>query len=156
MDGTRDRSTIRSGKLVEHFDFKNYQSSLVEKFAFQDKKEFTGEIPTIIPNQRVYFKGNKDQALDEDLFRQANKQSVKVMVSVCLTWNGAIKPLFVNECGVKVNAQTFRERIFTSCSTPLYIYQKQISVQDNEQSPSKLVQDFLQEALDSFFIKTKE
>ena len=33
------------------------------------------------------------------------------MVSACLTWNGATKSFFVNGCGVKVNAQTYKQHL---------------------------------------------
>ena len=37
------------------------------------------EVPTNIQDNRVYFKGKKVQVPDENLFRQKNKQSIKVM-----------------------------------------------------------------------------
>ena len=83
--------TIRSGNFTERFD---RNSRLVEKFAYQDEKDFTLEVPTNIQNNRVYFEGKKDQVPDENLFHQKKKQSIKVMVSACLTWNGATKPFF--------------------------------------------------------------
>ena len=43
----------------------------------------------------VYFKEKKDQVPDENLFHQTNKQSVKGMVSACLTWKRAIRPYFL-------------------------------------------------------------
>ena len=90
-NGIRDQRTIRSGNLAEHFD---RNSRLVEKCAYQDEKDFMLEVPTNIQNKNVYFKGKKDQVPDENLFHQKNKQSIKVMVSACLTWNGATKPFF--------------------------------------------------------------
>ena len=90
-NGTRDRRTIRSGNLAQCFDL---NPRLVEKFGYQDEKDFTLEVPTNIQNNRVYFEGKKDQVPDENLFHQKKKQSIKVMVSACLTWNGATKPFF--------------------------------------------------------------
>ena len=98
-NGTRDRRIIRSGNLAEHID---RNSRLVEKFAYQDEKGYTFEVPTNIQNKRVYFKGKKNQVSDENLFHQTNKQSIKVMVSACLTWNGATK-----SCEMKTNAKTY-------------------------------------------------
>ena len=95
-NGTRDTRTIRPRNLAERFD---RNSKLVGKFAYQDRKEFTLEVPTNIQNNRVYFKGRKDQVPDENLFDLRNKQSIKVMASAWLTWNGATKPFFVNGCG---------------------------------------------------------
>ena len=90
-NGIRDQRTIRSGNLAEHFD---RNSRLVEKCAYQDEKDFMLEVPTNIQNKNVYFKGKKDQVPDENLFHQKNKQSIKVMVSGSLTWNGANKTIF--------------------------------------------------------------
>ena len=98
-NGTRDRRTIRSGNLAEHID---RNSRLVKKFAYQDEKYYTFEVPTNIQNNRVYFKGKKNQVSGENLFHQTNKQSIKVMVSACLTWNGATK-----SCEMKTNAKTY-------------------------------------------------
>ena len=78
--------------LAERFD---RNPRLVEKLAYQDQKDFTLEVPTNIQNNRVYFKGKKDQVPDENLFLQKNKQPIKVMASACLTWNRATKPFFV-------------------------------------------------------------
>ena len=75
-NGTRDQRTIRSGNLADRFD---RNPRLVEKFAYQDEKDFMLEVPTNIQNNRVYFKGKKVQVPDENLFRQKNKQSIKVM-----------------------------------------------------------------------------
>ena len=102
-NGTRDRRIIRSGNLAEHID---RNSRLVEKFAYQDEKGYTFEVPTNIQNKRVYFKGKKNQVSDENLFHQTNKQSIKVMVSACLTWNRATKP-----CEVKTDAKTYQRRL---------------------------------------------
>ena len=41
-NGTRERRTIRSGNLAERFD---RNPRLVEKFAYQDEKVFTLEVP---------------------------------------------------------------------------------------------------------------
>ena len=79
---TRERRTIRSRNLAESFDC---NPRLVEKFAYQDEKDFTLKVPTNIQNNRVYLQGKKDQAPDENLFHQKNKQFIKVMVSACLT-----------------------------------------------------------------------
>ena len=72
-NGTRDRGTIRSGNMAERFD---HNPRLVEKLACQDEKYFTLEIPANIQNNRVYFKGKRDQVPDENLFHQTNKPSI--------------------------------------------------------------------------------
>ena len=51
-NGTRDWRTIRSGNLAERF---HHNPRLVEKFAYQDEKDFTLEVPLNIQNDRVFF-----------------------------------------------------------------------------------------------------
>ena len=107
-NGTRDRRIIRSGNLAERFDC---SPRLVEKFVHQGEKDFTLEVSTNIQNNRVYFKEKKYQVPDENFFHHTNKQSIKVTVSACLTWNGAIQSFFVNGCGVKMNAKTYKRHL---------------------------------------------
>ena len=156
-NGARDRRTIRSGNLAERFDC---NLRLVEKFSYQDEKDFTLEVPTNIQSNRVYFKGKKGQAPDENLFHQKNKQSIKVMVSSCLSRNGATKPSFVNGCEVKMNAKIYKRHLqkeLLPAVQRLYKHKNWIFVQDNTPSHrSNLVQDLLQETLNSGFIKTHE
>ena len=146
-NGTRDWRRIRSGNFAERFD---RNPRLVEKFAYQDEKDFTLEVPTNIQNNRVYFKGKKDQVPDENLFHQTNKQFIKVIVSACLTWNGATKPFFVNGYEVKINAKTYKQHLQINIKNWIF-------GQDNTSShrPNP-IQDFLQETLNSSFIKPHE
>ena len=120
--------------MAERF---HHNPRLVEKFAYQDEKDFTLEVPTNIQSNRVYFKGKKGQAPDENLFHQKNKQSIKVMVSACLTWNGATKPFFVNGCGVKMNAKAYKQHLqkeLVPAVQHLYKHKNWIFVQDNTPS----------------------
>ena len=113
-----------------------------------------------LKNHRVYFKGKKDRVPDENLFHQKNKQPIKEMVSACLTCNGATKAFFVNGCGVKTNAKTCKQHLqkeLLPAIQHLYKHKNWIFVQDNAPSHClNLVQDFLQETLNSRFIKTHE
>ena len=68
-NGTRDQRTIRSGNLAECFD---RNPRLVEKFAYQDEKDFTLEVPTNIQSNRIYFKGKKGQVPEENIFHQSD------------------------------------------------------------------------------------
>ena len=72
-NGTRDRRTIRSGNLAERFD---RNPRLVEKFAYQDGKDFTLEVPTNIQSNRIYFKGKKGQVPEENIFHQSDDISL--------------------------------------------------------------------------------
>ena len=130
-NGTRDRRAIRSGNLAERFD-RNLR--LVEKFAYQDEKNFTLEVLTNIPSDIVYFKEKKGQVPDENLFHQKNNQPIKVMVSACLTRNGATKPFFVNGCEVKMNAKIYKRHLqkeLLPAVQCLYKHKNWIFVQDN-------------------------
>ena len=151
-NGTRDQRTVRSWNLTERFD---HNPRLVKKFAFQNEKKFTLEVPVNVQNNRVYFEGKKNQIPEQNL-----SASIKVMVLACLTWKGETKPLFVNGSGVKENAQTYKRHLqkeLLSAVQRLYIRKNWIFEQDNVPSHrSNLVQDFLQEAINSFFIKTYE
>ena len=49
-NGTRDRRARRSGNLAERFDL---NPRLVEKFPYQDERDFTLEVSTNIQNNRV-------------------------------------------------------------------------------------------------------
>ena len=51
-NGTRDQRTIRSRNLAERFDC---NPKLVEKFAYQDKKDFTLDVPTNIKKPQSLF-----------------------------------------------------------------------------------------------------
>ena len=153
-NGTGIRRTIRLRNLAERF---NRNPTLVEKFAIYDEKDFMLEVPTNIVNNTVYFKGKKGQVPDENLFHQTNKQSIKVMASACLIWNGTTKSFF-NGCVVKVNAQAYKlhlQKEILPVVQRFYVHKNWIFVQGNAPSHrSNLVQDFLQEALSLSFIKT--
>jgi len=151
---TRQRRTERSGRLADCFE-KNPR--LIEKCAFQDEKDFTLEVPLNPQNDRVYFKGDKKDVPEENLFHQTNRQSKKVMVSACLTWNGATQPFFVNENGMKVNAVTYKkhlEKKLIPSVAKLFPHENWIFLQDGAPSHgSNLVQGFMEERLRKRFVK---
>ena len=97
---------------------------------------------------------------DDNLFHQRNRQSKKVMVSACLTWHGATKPFFANDCGMKVNAVSYRRHLkkeLLPAVERIFNNQNLIFIQDNASSLlSNLVQDFLQQTLHSRFSKPQE
>ena len=103
-EGTKKRRTERAGALTERFSNKRS----VEKCVWQDEKAFTLEVPLNHQNSRVYGKHQKGDISDDQLFHNTNRQSKKVMVSVCITWYGAAKPFFVNNKGFKVNAKRYK------------------------------------------------
>ena len=152
-EGTRKRRTERSGALAERFSNKRS----VEKCVFQDEKDFTLDVPINHQNSRVYGKGKKADVSDKRLYHEKNRQSVKVMVSACVTWHGATKPFFVTNNNVKVNAQRYKSHLqkYLLPDIDRVVKRKDwILVQDSAPSHrSNLVQDFLKEQLKNRFIK---
>jgi len=75
-EGTKKRRTERSGALTERFSNK----WSVERCVFQDKKDFTLDIPINYKN-RVYGKSQKivDYIFDDRLFHTTTRQPKKVM-----------------------------------------------------------------------------
>ena len=153
-EGTRQRRTERAGRLADRFE---RNPRLVEKCVFQDEKDFPLEVPLNHQNDRVYFQGDKKDVPEENLFHQSNRQSKKVMVSACLTWNGATPPFFVNGSGVKVNAISYKkhlEKKLLPSVSKLFAHEQWIFLQDGAPShSSNLVQDFMNERLRKRFIK---
>ena len=130
---SRERRTVRAGKLADRFE---RNPLLIEKCVFKDEKDFTLEVPLNPQNNRVYYKGEKKDVPQENLCHQSNRQSKKVMVSACLSWNGATKPFFVNNEGVKVNAESYKrhleKKLFPSNRT--FTHEQWIFLQDGAPS----------------------
>ena len=91
-EATQERRTERTGALMERFKHKRS----IERCVWQDEKDFTVQIPLNPQNSRVYGTNKKEDIKPNRLFHHSNKQSVKIMVSACLTWKGATKPFFDN------------------------------------------------------------
>ena len=154
---TRERRTIRAGKLADRFE---RNPRLIEKCVFQDEKHFTLEVPLNPQNDRVYYKGEKKDVPQENLCHQTNRQPKKVMVSACLSWNGATKPFFVNDEGVKVNAKSYKrhlEKKLLPAVQTLFSHEQWIFLQDGAPShTSNLVQEFLKDKLNKRFVKKSD
>ena len=82
------------------------------------------------------------------------------MVSACVTWNGATKPFFVNDKGLKVNSKTYKKHLENELLPEISKIMKKndwIFVQDSAPSHrSNIVQDLLTEKLRKRFIKHNE
>ena len=118
--GAQERRTKRAGSLSDRFR----KSHSVEECVWRDEKDFTLEVPLNSQNNRVYGFENKYNVQDNRLFHHTNRQSLKVMVSACVTWKGATKPFFVNDKGLKVNSKTHKntwKKSFCSKSIVLWI-----------------------------------
>ena len=66
----------------------------IEQCLWQDKKDFTVDVPFNAQNNRVYGMDKKDKTPVNRLFHHANKQYKKVMVSACVTWKGTTNLFF--------------------------------------------------------------
>ena len=153
--GTKERRTNRAGALAERFS-ENARS--IENCVWQDEKDFTVDIPLNSQNGRVYGVGCKASIVDNRLFHQSNKQSK--MVSACVTWNGATKPFFVNEKGLKVNAKFYKKHLEKQLLPEVDNIMKNkrwIFIQHSAPSHrANIVQDFLKEKLHKRFVKHTE
>ena len=151
---TRQRRTERAGRLADRFEG---NPRLIEKCVFQDEKDFTLEVPLNPQNDRVYSKGEKKDVPESNLYHNTNRQSKKVMVSACLTWNGATKPFFVNSGGIKVNAVSYKkhlEKKLLPAVETMFTHEQWIFLQDGAPAHgSNLVQDFMKERLKKRFVK---
>ena len=141
---TRTRRVERAACLHQKFT-KNPQ--MIERAVFQDESDFPLKIPLNNQNDRVYFKGQKKDVPDENLFHSTNRQSIKVMVSAALTWYGVTKPIFVNRKGMKVNSENYKQhlkkKLFPAINK-VYPRNDWIYIQDGATShTSNLVQNFV-------------
>ena len=97
-DGCRNRRYARAIVLAEKFEC---NTCMIEKTIWQDEKDFTLDVPVNLQIDWVHEKGKKSDVPDVNLFASKNKESRKVIVSPANTWYSAMKPLFVNENGIK-------------------------------------------------------
>ena len=82
-EGTQNRRETRAGSLRERFES---DIRMIEKTAWQDKKDFTLEVLANLQKDRIYGKGNKSDIPDENLISLTNKMSKKLMVSAVTSW----------------------------------------------------------------------
>ena len=152
----KERRTERAGDLAKRFAHKRS----IERCVWQDEKDFSLQVPLNPQNSRVYGTSQKKDIQPNRLFQHSNKQSIKVMVSACVTWNGATKPCFVNEKGLKVNATRYKKHLEKELFPEIdrIVGNKSwIFIQDSAPSHrSNLVQSFLKEKLKSRFVKSSE
>ena len=156
-EGTRKRRVERADGLVEKFE---QNERMIEKCVWQDEKDFPLDLPVNAQNDRVYYKGKKTDVPDENLNIGTKRLSRKVMVSAGLCYQGATKPFFVNNEGLKVNAQNYHKHLkndlFPAIET-LINRKDWIFVQDGASShTSNLVQGFLKDTLKKRFISKTE
>ena len=71
----RKRRAERAGKFLQRFSIHS-----LPQLVFQDKKDFSLQVPTNRQNNRVYFNGPKKDVQPERLYSEGNKFLKKVMV----------------------------------------------------------------------------
>lgn len=156
-EGTRKRRVDRSVNLVEKFA-KN--ARMIEKCVWQDEKDFSLDLPVNTQNDRVYYKGKKSDVPNENLNKGTKRLSRKVMVSAGLCYQGATKPFFVNNKGLKVNARSYHKHLKTQLFPAIEKLIKRedwIFLQDGATShTSNLVQDYLSNTLKKRFVNKCE
>ena len=133
---------------------------MIERAIIQDECDFPLQVPLNNQNNRVYYKGNKRDVPEQNLFHNTDRQSIKVMVSAAFTWHGVTKPIFVNQQGLKVNAERYCRHLKTELSPEIrkvYPREDWIHMQDGVTlQTSNLVQKFLEETIPRRYVKKKE
>ena len=150
-DGAVQRRLERSRQLLTRFPFWK-----VKKIIFTDEKDFTLQVPSNRQNNRLFTKGKKSEVAANRLYHPQNKQSVKLMVSAGVSWNGVTKPFFIDPQKSKVNATYYtnylRKKLMPAC-LELYPDNDFYFMQDGASShTSNLCQDLLQETCPRRFI----
>ena len=100
------RRTQRVGKLFQRFSIHS-----LPRLVFQDKNNFSLEVPTNRQNNRVYFNGRKKDVQLERLYSKGNKFLKKVMVSTVITWKGVSQTFFICGNGIKVNGASYLKHL---------------------------------------------
>ena len=152
---TKDRRVNRSRDLLRRFPFWR-----VRKMTFQDEKYFTIEVPSNHQNNRIYIEGRKSDVDPARLYHGSNKQSLKLMVSCCVSWNGVTKPFFVDPQRAKVTGAYYtshlKKHLIPACKI-LYPENDFIFVQDGATShTSNMCKDKLKELCGQRFLKKNE
>lgn len=145
-EGARQRRLERSKKLLTRFPMRR-----VKLMCFQDEKDFTLEVPTNVQNNRVYSRNRKSEIAEERLYHKGNRQSLKLMVSCCLSWNGVTSPFFVDPSKMKVTGSYYtkhlRTQLLPACEK-LYPANDFIFQQDGASShTSNVCQNYLRATL---------
>ena len=83
----------------------------IKKLVFQDETDFPLAVPTNRRNNRVFFKGKKSEIPSNRLYHPGKRQSVKLMVSCGLSWNGITEPFFLDPAVEKVNEVVYTNHL---------------------------------------------
>ena len=100
------RRAERAGKLLQRFSIHS-----LPRLVFQDKKDFSLQVPTNRQNNRLYFNGPKKDVRPERLHSEGNKFLIKVMVSAMITWKGVSQPFFIGGNGIIMNGASYLKHL---------------------------------------------
>ena len=94
------------------------------------------------------------------LYHNKNRYSKKLMVSACVTWNGYMRPFFVDPSHQKVNAEYYRrhlkKELFHTCQK-FFRHEKYYFMQDGATSHTAAVtQNDLSEKFGRRFIQKEQ
>ena len=147
-DDAKVRRYVRAMLFVDRFP-----PRFIKKLVFQDETDFPLAVPTNRRNNRVFFKGKKSEIPTNRLYHPGKRQSVKLMVSCGLSWNGITKPFFLDPAVAKVNEVVYTNHLKSQllpAIDKLYPSKDYIFVQDGASShTSDRCQDFLLKTLKS-------
>ena len=111
------RKTKRAGALVDRFR----KSRFVEKWVWQDEKDFTSDVRLNSQNSRGYGFEHKDNIQENRLFRHTNRQSKKVMISASISWKSAMKLFFCEWKSIPKHVKKTWKKSFFPKSIVLWI-----------------------------------
>ena len=153
--GAIQRRLERSRQLLKRFPFWK-----VKKLVFSDEKDFTLQVPNNRQNNRLFTKGKKSDVSSNRLYHPKNRQSLKLMVSAGVSWNGVTKPLFINPQVSKVDSvyyTNYLEKILIPSCQELYPNNDFIFMQDGASShTANICQDFLRRVCSRRFISKSD
>ena len=148
----RKRRVERAEKLPQRF----YIHSL-PRLVFQDKKDFSLQVPTNRESNRVYFNCPKEDVQLERLYSEVNKFSKNVMVFAVITWKGVSQPFFIGGNGIKVSRVSHLKHLrddLIPAVEAMYPKKNFTFLQDSVPSHCvNQVQNFLKQKLESRFVK---
>ena len=149
------RRTERAGKLLQLFSIHS-----LPRLLFQDKKDFSLQVPTNRQNNQVYFNGPNKDVQPERLCSEGNKFWKKVMVSILITWKGVSQPFFIGGNGIKVNGASYLKHLCDDLIPTVEAMNPNKDftfVQDSAPSHrANQVQNFLKQKLQSRFVKNTD
>ena len=127
--------------------YSRYDNERVKRLVWQDKKDWTIQVPINSQNNRCFIRGKKAETNPARLYHPRNKFSKKLMTSCVVSWNGVSMPFFVNPAKTKINARFYTDHLeneLIPAINEMYPHGDAIFVQDGASShTSNLCQNYL-------------